>query len=1018
MNRKVLSFQAPTLSALRARAAMVLIAMFCFAGGAWAQQALPYEYGFEDNYLAADGWTANLSSTNSGIYTGGAEHSGTYGFAFSYSEQNASLISPLLTGGGNYTIEVSFWYKEYSSTYGDEQFYVGYTTDESVTNPDDFTYGDIITASLDWQQYQNTFPAGTKRIAIKYVYNDAFYLFLDDFEFDTNDGFKKPANLAASEITKNSAQLSWTEKGTATAWVVAYKADGDSDFTEVNTTENPFTLNGLTPETKYTVKVRPAGETNKWSNEITFTTAPAFPAPTDLAANNVLATTADISWTADENATGAVLEYANAEGAISFSEYKYDNGTFAGNTGMGSGAFRWGVMFPAGSYTGNTVFKVSVYDPTAMTGSVTIYNDGDTAPANAVATVPVIFTGVGDFIDIEVNATIDDTKNVWVIFNNESGAGYPAAGSTDDLGDANGRWVELSGTWYDLANAGVSNRAFMIHAEIGTTDLSALTWTTVENATSPCQLTGLTPETPYMVRVKSLFAENNESAWTSTSFTTLAADVPPTNLAADVTATTATLSWVGSQDSYNVQYREAAFITDTFFFDDFENGLDQWTITAGDEATHPSSGIWYTINPYNGLSFESHSGTYCASSWSWNSSAYNADNWLITPQVTFGGTLKFWVRTSDEFPDSYEVLLSTGGNTTEDFTVTLQDMAAAPNNGEWNEVTIDLSTYAGQTGYIAIHHQDYDMNYLVIDDFGIYNIEEAGEWISDSADEATLTLTFLMPNTKYEWQVQGNLTEGTTEWSEVATFTTDDLLELELADDGIGNSDIIGTYERLTTNVKLTGRTLYKDRKWNTICLPFNVDIEGSVLEGAIARELTEANITGYGEPEETTLNLKFSATVSELVAGKPYIIRWTDGEDIKDPVFEGVTLDATENFFESGSGETRVCFLGNYDAMYFSDAESESVLLMGGDNTLYYAREGAGLGACRAYFEIGENGYGARVTSFSINFGDTTTGIRSIENGPSTNGDAWYSLDGRKLNGQPAMKGVYINKGNKVTIK
>ena len=74
----------------------------------------------------------------------------------------------------------------------------------------------------------------------------------------------KPANLAVSEITKNSVKLSWTEKGEATAWVVAYKAVGDADFTEVNATENPFTLTGLTPETEYTVKVRQAGETNKW----------------------------------------------------------------------------------------------------------------------------------------------------------------------------------------------------------------------------------------------------------------------------------------------------------------------------------------------------------------------------------------------------------------------------------------------------------------------------------------------------------------------------------------------------------------------------------------------------------------------------------------------------------------------------------------------------------------------------------------------------------------------------------
>ena len=31
---------------------------------------------------------------------------------------------------------------------------------------------------------------------------------------------------------------------------------------------------------------------------------------------------------------------------------------------------------------------------------------------------------------------------------------------------------------------------------------------------------------------------------------------------------------------------------------------------------------------------------------------------------------------------------------------------------------------------------------------------------------------------------------------------------------------------------------------------------------------------------------------------------------------------------------------------------------------------------------------------------------------------DEWYSLDGRKLNGKPTKKGLYINNGNKIIIK
>ena len=55
------------------------------------------------------------------------------------------------------------------------------------------------------------------------------------------------------------------------------------------------------------------------------------------------------------------------------------------------------------------------------------------------------------------------------------------------------------------------------------------------------------------------------------------------------------------------------------------------------------------------------------------------------------------------------------------------------------------------------------------------------------------------------------------------------------------------------------------------------------------------------------------------------------------------------------------------------------------------------------------------------INFGEGyyTTGIISTTNYTnSTNSDAWYTLDGHKLDGKPTAKGIYVNNGKKVVIK
>ena len=86
---------------------------------------------------------------------------------------------------------------------------------------------------------------------------------------------EKPTDLTCTLTPGDGtvATLSWTENGSATDWIVAYKKSIDEDFTEVNVTDNPYTLTGLTPETAYTAKVRVYNGTDysDWSNVITFT---------------------------------------------------------------------------------------------------------------------------------------------------------------------------------------------------------------------------------------------------------------------------------------------------------------------------------------------------------------------------------------------------------------------------------------------------------------------------------------------------------------------------------------------------------------------------------------------------------------------------------------------------------------------------------------------------------------------------------------------------------------------------
>jgi hypothetical protein len=49
----------------------------------------------------------------------------------------------------------------------------------------------------------------------------------------------------------------------------------------------------------------------------------------------------------------------------------------------------------------------------------------------------------------------------------------------------------------------------------------------------------------------------------------------------------------------------------------------------------------------------------------------------------------------------------------------------------------------------------------------------------------------------------------------------------------------------------------------------------------------------------------------------------------------------------------------------------------------------------------------------------EETSGIETINREPLTvNQHAWYTLDGRKLNGHPSTKGLYIHNGKKMIVK
>ena len=237
-------------------------------------------------------------------------------------------------------------------------------------------------------------------------------------------------------------------------------------------------------------------------------------------------------------------------------------------------------------------------------------------------------------------------------------------------------------------------------------------------------------------------------------------------------------------------------------------------------------------------------------------------------------------------------------------------------------------------------------------------------------------------------------------------------LTLTLYDNWVNNHNLedIAEADGKVRSVIIDGRTLYKTGIWNTLCLPFNLDdFEGTPLKDATVKTLTSSSFANG------TLTLNFT-TATTIEAGKPYLVKWASGDNIENPVFSGVTICNTL----APTVTDCVDFIGSYDIEYLT-AYDRTVLYLGGDSKLYYPTDDVTVNAFRSYFRL-KNGLTAGdlptngAKNFVLNFGDETTtiGASQNDNGQWIN-DNFYSIDGRKLQGEPKQKDVYIVNGKKI---
>ncbi len=266
---------------------------------------------------------------------------------------------------------------------------------------------------------------------------------------------------------------------------------------------------------------------------------------------------------------------------------------------------------------------------------------------------------------------------------------------------------------------------------------------------------------------------------------TLEADIPglptlPTELTVEPAATYADVAWVPGEnnDSWNLRYRPYVDpATQGRLWDlpypGYEEQIEGFTIYDADGDGYNWS-LAFSSNAQDDACFYSYSytnetGTY---------EALTPDNWLFTPEVPMGGTLKFktWNRSS-LYADKIAVYV-----VTEDSEIQLGEDITPGTTPE--EVEFDLSEFEG-TAQIAFRHYDCeDLWAIYVDDIEVTNPDapEIQEWIEVEDVANPFTIDELTPETTYEVQVKAfgpvepvtfNAAGGrATEWTESTLFTT------------------------------------------------------------------------------------------------------------------------------------------------------------------------------------------------------------------------------------------------------
>ena len=216
-------------------------------------------------------------------------------------------------------------------------------------------------------------------------------------------------------------------------------------------------------------------------------------------------------------------------------------------------------------------------------------------------------------------------------------------------------------------------------------------------------------------------------------------------------------------------------------------------------------------------------------------------------------------------------------------------------------------------------------------------------------------------------------------------------------------------YEPFTATAASYNRTMKEGTTWATLCLPFEVSLDGQNFR---AFKLLSAN--------EGTNTVELEEIETSIEAGTPVIIKMKEGATKLD--FSVANKNIAKDVQTAETTGSNYQLQGLYTQKMFSKDTDNNCYIVKGDKLMNPAKllgetttEFVGSKPFRAYMVDNSSAPAAGARMFSISVGGSTTAIEQLETTADSKAE-YYDLQGRRL--QDLQKGINIVKRGGKTMK